>query len=82
MGDEEIQRLIGSRIRIARTACKLNQSELAKAIEVDKQTVSNWERGVKSPSAKNIVAIAHATNSDPNFLTGYSALLDVSDIEH
>ncbi|WP_082629951.1 helix-turn-helix domain-containing protein [Olsenella massiliensis] len=68
----EIKRLIGNRIRIARTTAHISQVELGEGIGVDKQTVSNWERGLRTPSAENLVAIANVTNSNPNFLTGFS----------
>ena len=45
MDNENVKRLIGSRIAIARKAAGLNQDQVAEAIGVHKQTISRWESG-------------------------------------
>ena len=60
--DEDIRKLIGSRIAIARKAAGLNQEELAAAVGVHKQTISRYERGVLVPDANEICAMVSTLN--------------------
>jgi DNA-binding XRE family transcriptional regulator len=42
-------------IRSARKEARMNQWELARAVGVRQSSVSQWERGVTQPSARNLV---------------------------
>lgn len=72
MTDEELKRMIGDRIASARRFAGLTQAELGEKCGAHLQTVSKWERGMHMPTADDIVNIAKATHSSPNFLLGYS----------
>lgn len=46
---------LGTRIKAARKAKKKTQDEVAEAIGVRKNAVSEWERGVKQPGILNLL---------------------------
>jgi transcriptional regulator with XRE-family HTH domain len=70
--DEELRRLIGERIRIARGRSKLTQQQVAKAIGgVDKTQISKWEHGHAAPSALQLLHLGLALGERPEtFLEG------------
>jgi transcriptional regulator with XRE-family HTH domain len=47
-------------LRAAREAAGLSQSQLARELGVESQTVSRWERGVAKPPLDTIVRLASA----------------------
>jgi Zn-dependent peptidase ImmA (M78 family)/transcriptional regulator with XRE-family HTH domain len=53
------RRLVPSRLRDARLAQRLNQSELAAAVNVSRQAISAFEQGEKSPEAETLARIAN-----------------------
>ena len=57
-----VRRLVPSRLRDARLAQRLNQSELAAAINVSRQAISAFEQGEKSPEAETLARIANVLN--------------------
>ena len=50
--------MIGERIRILRTTRGVNQVQLAQALHVSRQAVSNWENNNILPSVEMLVVIA------------------------
>lgn len=72
-----LRRTIGRRIAIARRAAGMTQDDLGAAIDVDKQTVSNWERGLRSPNGLYLYALARALDCTADFLCGLSDVLEV-----
>lgn len=60
--------MIGDRIKAARLAKGMSGDDLARAIGVSRQTVSNWERGVYTPSSDNIFALADTLGVTPETL--------------
>lgn len=52
---------IGHRIKRARTDAGLSQTELAKAVQVSRGLVGQWESHVKKPGRENLEKIAAAT---------------------
>lgn len=62
----------GRRLKTIRTFRGLTQAELAKRIGKHEMHVSKWERGVFSPTARNIVAICDALDCSADFLIGLS----------
>ncbi|HJB93317.1 MAG TPA: helix-turn-helix domain-containing protein [Candidatus Borkfalkia stercoripullorum] len=50
----------------------ISQRKLAKAIEVTSATVSAWCRGIKQPTADNIVALAKYFGVSTDYLLGFS----------
>lgn len=49
---------IGTRIRSAREAITLNQTDLAKRLGVSQPTVSDWENGRTEPTVDNLRVLA------------------------
>ncbi len=53
--DEVSLSTLAKRIKAARKAKKKTQDDVAKAIGVSKNTISDWERGLKQPGILNIL---------------------------
>ncbi|MBQ2667168.1 MAG: helix-turn-helix transcriptional regulator [Clostridia bacterium] len=62
---------IGKRIRAARKAAKLNQTELAMKLDKTMRTIQKYESGEIEPSIGMINAIAKILNVSPADLVGY-----------
>lgn len=77
MDASDTRKLIGSRIAIARKAAGLDQESLAVSIGANKQTVSRWERGLRSPNGEFLYAIACTCGCSADFLLGMSDVLEV-----
>lgn len=77
MNASDTRKLIGSRIAIARKALGMNQEDLATRIGTNKQTVSRWERGLRSPDGVYLYAIASTCGCSSDFLLGISDVLTV-----
>lgn len=71
----------GDRIRKAREALGITQTELAAAIDVSKQTMYKYETGVVTniPSDK-IEALAKALHTTPSYLMGWKEDIQVDNI--
>ncbi len=62
---------MGQRIRIARVAMKLKQTDLARLIGVKSSgVISNWENGVAKPDLCNLARLCHVLHVEPSFLLG------------
>lgn len=59
------------RLKAARKAAKLTQDELVTRAEFSPVALSKFERGINSPSFENLIAICHALDVSPNYLTGW-----------
>lgn len=59
---------LGSRLQIARKRARMSQSDLAKALGVNRVTISQWETGRKSPSAYAVISVAVATRVNAEWL--------------
>lgn len=59
---------IADRIKQAREAAGMDRYGLAKACNISYQAVQQWETGRTKPSAKTLLKIARATNSNPAWL--------------
>ena len=55
---EDRKKLMGQRLRAARTEVKLSQAFVAEGLAVTRQTISGWETGVYSPSATQLAELA------------------------
>ena len=60
--------MLSSQIRQLRTARNLSQVQLAKALGVTKQSVSNWETNNIQPSIDMMVKIARFFSVSPDYL--------------
>ena len=77
MDASDTRKTIGTRIAIARKAAGLDQEALAESIGANKQTVSRWERGLRSPNGEYLYAIARTCGCSADFLLGMSDVLEV-----
>lgn len=57
----------GEKLRQARKAAGLTQKELAQAVELKHNAVSNWEKGISSPDPATIRRLCHILRMPPNF---------------
>lgn len=57
--------MIGDRIKATRLAKGMSGDDLARAIGTSRQTVSNWERGVYTPSRDNIFSLSKVLGVAP-----------------
>lgn len=60
----------GHRLREHREAAGLTQTELATAIGKHKDQVSQWERGIRTPSAESLVRLSGALGVSVDHLLG------------
>lgn len=78
MESENLKRLIGQRIAIARKAADMSQEQVAAAIGVHKQTISRWERGGRSPNGEEIRLLVELLGCSADFILGLTDTLKVS----
>lgn len=62
--------MLGKRINELRTSCCWSQVELAKRLNVSKQTVSNWENENILPSIEMLIKLAEVFNVTTDYLLG------------
>lgn len=62
--------MFGHRIKNLRQSLGLNQIEFGKALNVTKQSVSNWENGNIQPSIDMLVKIAQTYSVSTDYLLG------------
>lgn len=60
--------MLGQRIQELRSGCGWSQVEVAKRLQVAKQTVSNWENENIQPSVDMLVRIAMLFNVSTDYL--------------
>jgi transcriptional regulator with XRE-family HTH domain len=60
---------VGQRITELRTARKISQYQLAKAMDVSRQAVSKWENGQSTPDATKMIKLAELLDTDLEYLT-------------
>lgn len=65
--------MLSANIKAAREAKGLSQEELAAKLNVVRQTVSKWERGLSVPDADLLIALSEATEIPVSELLGESA---------
>lgn len=61
---------VGSRIKQARELRKLSQAQLAQKLGVTKQTISNYENGVRTPDFEMVDTLSYVLNVSMAFLIG------------
>ena len=62
--------MLGQRICELRTACGWSQVELARRLQVAKQTVSNWENDNIQPSIEMLVRLVKLFGTSADYLLG------------
>lgn len=64
----EIKITMGDKMRRARVAAGAQQTEMAEALDISRQTVIDWELGHRRPSKIAVFAWAHVTGVDFEWL--------------
>ena len=72
---------IGQRIKLAREAAGMKQSDLAEKADTQWQQVSRWERGQSTPRAKAVKALCMALGVDPQWLLAGEGPMYASPLE-
>ena len=74
--------MLGNRINQLRSSLGWSQVELAKRLNVSKQTVSNWENDNIQPSIEMLVRLSKIFGVSTDYLLGNENIprIDVSDI--
>jgi transcriptional regulator with XRE-family HTH domain len=67
------QNSVGIRIRIARTAAKLKQDDVAQKLGISKSNISEWETGKRSPGIDQMEDIAAALGTTSSYLLGFES---------
>lgn len=62
--------MLNQQIRALRLSRKMSQVELAKALSVTKQSISNWENDNIQPSVEMLVKIAAVFSVSTDYLLG------------
>lgn len=62
--------MLGEKIKVLRVARGINQIELANALGVTKQCISNWENDNIQPSIEMLIKIATFFNVTTDYLLG------------
>lgn len=62
--------MIGERIKILRMSRNLNQVELAKKLNVSKQSISNWENNNILPSVEIVTQLADFFSCSTDYILG------------
>lgn len=68
MVEREVQQMIGEQIKALRIARNMSQVELASALNVSKQSVSNWENNNILPSVEIIKQLARFFSCSSDYL--------------
>lgn len=58
---------LGEKIKEARKAAGLNQTELAYKLNVGRTSITLWENGARTPRIENLKEIIRVTNVEPEF---------------
>ena len=66
--------MIGENIKRLRTENGISQDELAKRLNVVRQTVSKWERGISVPDSQLLIPLARELNTTVSELIGEDTL--------
>lgn len=71
----------GEKLRQARKAANMTQKELAQAVELKHNAVSNWEKGVSSPDPDTIRRLCEILRMPPNFFFDTEESATLSGVE-
>ena len=84
MYNKEDVQMIGEQIKALRIARKMSQVDLASALNVSKQSVSNWENNNILPSVDMIKQLAHFFSCSADYLLelddSTKSYIDISDL--
>lgn len=66
------QEIFCERLRTLRVSQNLTLEQLANELSLVKQTIGNWEKGVRTPSLEASIALAEFFNVSLDYLVGRS----------
>ena len=66
--ERERRQLFGARMKMIRQILGLKQADIAKKLNITIQSVKNYESGLREPSIKNLIALAHILNVTTDWL--------------
>lgn len=66
--ERERRQLFGARMKMIRQMLGLKQADIAKKLNITIQSVKNYESGIREPSIKNLIALAHILNVTTDWL--------------
>lgn len=76
-------KVIGERIKQARTALNLTQSDIAKELGLNKSTIQRYETGnITRLKLPILHAIANILNVNPDWLVGYDVPMQANSVNH
>lgn len=80
MGDEKLLREIGKRINVRRKELRFTQEQLAEAMDVSVQMISNLELGKKAIRPENLVKLCEVLAVSADFvLRGINTRIELTD---
>ncbi len=62
--------ILGDRIKMCRKAKDMTQEELGQLIDVSKVSICQWEKGIKTPSTKNLIELTKIFDVELSYLIG------------
>ena len=65
--------ILGDIIKICRKAKNMTQEELGQLIDVSKVSICQWEKGIKTPSTKNLIELTKIFDVELSYLIGNDA---------
>jgi len=68
----QVKNLFNTRLKTLRNEAQITQQELAKLLNISKQTVSNYESGSREPSIDILISISTYFNVSVDYLIGVS----------
>lgn len=77
--------MFGEKLRSARLACGLRQSELAQQLNLRNTTISNWEKGISNPDVEFISPLCKILGVSASYFfedTASKEILSYSEKEH
>ena len=73
--------MLSENIKKLRTARGLSQEELAIKINVVRQTVSKWEKGLSVPDSQMLIKLAEELDTSVSVLLGESSEEEITELE-
>lgn len=59
------KRMTGKQLKALRLTLEWTQERLGEEIDVDAQTISNWERGITKMTVRDTMAVTHLASCEP-----------------
>ncbi|SDD85921.1 helix-turn-helix domain-containing protein [Sporomusa acidovorans] len=66
------QKIFCERLKALRLSQNLTLEQLANELDLVKQTIGNWEKGIRIPSLETSIALAEYFNVSLDYLVGLS----------